>query len=93
MVKNPPANAGDMGWEDCLEKEMATLLQYSCPGNPVDRGTWPAMVYGVAKSQTHLSNSTTTATIPSKEPRISMEYGRSFGEESKVLWKHIGGGI
>ena len=24
MVKNPPANAGDMGWEDPLEKEMAT---------------------------------------------------------------------
>ena len=34
MVKNPPANAGDMGWEDFLEKEMATLLQYSCLGNP-----------------------------------------------------------
>ena len=60
-------------------------LQYSCLGNLVDRGTWPAMVYGVAKSQTRLSNSTTTATIPSKEPRISMEYGRSSGEESKVL--------
>ena len=29
MVRNPPANAGDMcsilGWEDPLEKEMATL--------------------------------------------------------------------
>ena len=24
MVKNPPANAGDMGWEDPLQKEMAT---------------------------------------------------------------------
>ena len=30
MIKNPPANAGDggdsgsfLGWEDCLEKEMA----------------------------------------------------------------------
>ena len=24
VVKNPPANLGDMGWEDPLEKEMAT---------------------------------------------------------------------
>ena len=27
------------------------LLQYSCLGNPVDRGTWKATVHGVAKSQ------------------------------------------
>ena len=26
--------------EDRLEKEMATWLQYSCLGNPMDRGTW-----------------------------------------------------
>ena len=24
VVKNPPANAGDVDWEDPLEKEMAT---------------------------------------------------------------------
>ena len=37
-VKNVPANAGDMsfitGQEDPLEKGTATLLQYSCLGNP-----------------------------------------------------------
>ena len=27
-------------------------LQYSCPGNPMDRGAWWARVHGVAKSQT-----------------------------------------
>ena len=27
-------------------------LQYSCLGNPVDRGTWQATVHGVVKSQT-----------------------------------------
>ena len=27
------------GWEDLLEKEMATL-QYSCLGNPMDGGAW-----------------------------------------------------
>ena len=29
-------------------------LQYSGLGNLMDRGAWPATVYGVAKSQTHL---------------------------------------
>ena len=29
-------------------------LQYSCLGNPVDRGAWRAMVHRVAKSQTRL---------------------------------------
>ena len=24
-------------------------LQYSCPGNPMDRGAWWAVVHGVAK--------------------------------------------
>ena len=27
-------------------------LQYSCLGNPLDRGAWRAMYSGVAKSQT-----------------------------------------
>ena len=31
-------------------------LQYSCLENPMDRGTWPATVHGVAKSRTRLSN-------------------------------------
>ena len=31
-------------------------LQYSCLENPMDRGTWPATVHGVTKSQTQLSN-------------------------------------
>ena len=29
-------------------------LQYSCLGNPMDRGSWQATVYGVAKSWTRL---------------------------------------
>ena len=32
-------------------------LQYSCPENTMDRGTWWAIVHGVAKSGTQLSNS------------------------------------
>ena len=28
------------------------LLQYSCLGNPMDRGAWQAIIQGVTKSQT-----------------------------------------
>ena len=56
MVKNLPAKretwVPSLGREDPLEKEMATPLQYSCPGNPMDRGTWWATVHGVAESDT-----------------------------------------
>ena len=37
-----------------------TLLQYRCPENLMDRGAWGAAVYGVTKSQTRLSNFTST---------------------------------
>ena len=32
-------------------------LQYFCLGNPMDRGTWWAIIHGVTKSQTQLSTS------------------------------------
>ena len=61
MVKNPPANAGDVkdvgsvsgsgifpgGWH-------GYPLQYSCLENPMDRGAWQATVHRVAKSRTLL---------------------------------------
>ena len=39
-------------------------LQYSCLGNPMGRGALQATVHGVAKSQTQLSNKTTTPPLP-----------------------------
>ena len=58
MVKNPPANARD-------ERDVGLIpgtgrspggghgnpLQYSCPEDPMDRGTWRAIVRRVAKSK------------------------------------------
>ena len=38
-------------------------LQYSCLGNPMDRGAWWATVHRVAKSQTQLSDFTFTFTF------------------------------
>ena len=37
-----------------------TPLQYSCLENPMDGGAWWAMVHGVAKSRTRLSDFTFT---------------------------------
>ena len=52
VVKNLPANVGDMGLVlesgDPLEKKMAPL-QYSCLGNLMDRGAWWVTVRRVAK--------------------------------------------
>ena len=42
-----------LGWEDPLEKEMATPLVF-LPGNSMDGGAWWAKVHGVTKSQTQL---------------------------------------
>ena len=44
MIKNLPANAGDMGSIPGLQRyyggENGNTLQYSCLGNPMDRGGW-----------------------------------------------------
>ena len=59
VVKNSLANTGDVGsipgWGRSLGRGNGTPLQYSCLGNPMDRGAWRATVYGVTKSQTQLS--------------------------------------
>ena len=62
VVKNPPASAedaGDMGSDLELERfpggGNGNLLQYSCPGNPMDRGAWWATVHSVTNSQARLS--------------------------------------
>ena len=64
MVKHLPTMqetwVQSLGWEDLLEKEIATHLQCSCLENPMDRGSWQATVHGVAKSQTRLSDFTFT---------------------------------
>ena len=38
-----------LGWEDVLEKEMATHSNILALENPMDRGAWQATVYGVAR--------------------------------------------
>ena len=43
--------AQSLAWEDPLEREMA-LLQYSCLGNPMDRGAWRKQSMGSQKNRT-----------------------------------------
>ena len=45
-----------LGQEDFLEKEMATHSSILAWEIPMDGGAWQAVVYGVAKSQTGLSD-------------------------------------
>ena len=53
-------NAGDPGSRPGLGRfpgeGNGNPLQYYCLENPMDRGAWQAAVYGVAKSQTRLSD-------------------------------------
>ena len=57
VVKNLSANAGDVGSIPGLGrssgKENGNPLQYAYLGNPMDRGTWWATVYEVAKRVGH----------------------------------------
>ena len=52
-VKKSASNAGDAGFISGLGRSPGEVngnpLQYSCLGNPMDRGTWWAKVHGTAE--------------------------------------------
>ena len=59
MVKNPPANAGDIrdlgsipGLERSPGRGHGNRLQCFCPENLMDRGAWQTIDHSVAKSKT-----------------------------------------
>ena len=61
MVKNLLVIARDIGDGNLIPRLRRSPgegngnpLHYSCPENPMDRGAWWAIVYGVAKSRTRL---------------------------------------
>ena len=53
VVKDTPTNAGDAGWIPGWGRSpgegSGNPLQYSCLGNPMDRGVWQPTVHGVSK--------------------------------------------
>ena len=59
LVKNPPANAGDVrdagsipGLGRSPRVGNNNPLQYSCPKNPMDRGAWWTTVHRATESLT-----------------------------------------
>ena len=65
VVKNPPANVGDIrdarllsGAGKILWRRAGNSLQCSCLENPMDRGAWWGIVHRVAKSWTRLKQLT-----------------------------------
>ena len=57
VVKNSSVNAGDMGSIPRLGRSPGegngNQFQYSCLGNPMDRGGWQPTVHGVTKRVRH----------------------------------------
>ena len=53
MVKNPPANARDMGLITESGRSPGggngNPIQHSCPENPMDKGAWWATIHAVGK--------------------------------------------
>ena len=53
LVKNPPANEGDVGSTPRLERSPGEgngyPLHYSCLEDPMDKRAWWAIVHGVEK--------------------------------------------
>ena len=94
MAKNLPAKAGDACSIPGVGKtpwRRKWQLQYSCLENPMDRGAWQAIVHGVAKSQTQLSDWACTQshrmwlypmnlswTLSSDSPGMEMSESRSL---------------
>ena len=68
MVKNLPANAGDIrdmglipGSGRSPRGGHGNPLQCSCLENPMDRGAWQAIIHGVTESRTRLKRVSTHA--------------------------------
>ena len=62
-VKNQPADVGDTrdaglipGLGRCPGEGNGNTLQYSCLENFIDRGAWKAIIQGITKSWTQLSD-------------------------------------
>ena len=98
VVKNVPANAGDAREVGLIPgpgrspgRGRGNSLQYSCLGNPTDRGTWRAMVHRVARSRirrkrlsTHARTQTSpeATLLPSSSPVLFCVPGYLFLPES-----------
>ena len=91
-MKNPPANAGDTGDAGFIPGsgrspggEHGNPPQYSCLGNPMDRGACQATVHEVAESQTRLSMRACTHTYTFTDHLVSVKH---CVQHSELRGKH-----
>ena len=87
MVKNPPANRGDIGdassnpgWGRFPGGGYGNPLQYSCLDNPTDRETWWATVHRVTKSWTQLKQLST---------HLILQGYQSYRVRAPHFWLHL----
>ena len=77
--KNPPANAGEAGLIPGLGRSPGggngNPLQYSCLGNPMDRGAWLATVHGVLKSWAGATKQQHRVLQFTKHPNVPINQG------------------
>ena len=96
VVKNPPANAGDMGLIPGSGRSPGVgngnPLQYSFLENSTDRGAWWATIHGATKSQTRLgtvlksdSENTCKPTLLEKQipSKSSLQFCQNLGQPLK----------
>ena len=91
VVKNPPANAGDIRDVGSIPGSgrspgggHSNTLQYSYLENPMDRGIWQATVHSFANSQTRLKR-LSTLTCCSKELFTYCRYTASLWMVKKKM--------
>ena len=61
----------------CPESGHGNPLQYSCLGNPMDRGAWRATVHGVAKNTTEATEHSTARQDRNKFRLLQEHRGKS----------------
>ena len=75
VVKNPPTNAGDVGSIPGSGRSPGGghghPLQYSCLGNPMDRGAWRATVHGVSRRQHNWSTKQAHTKLITHRPTVN----------------------
>ena len=87
--KESTCNVGDpnsiSGWWRSPGEENGNPLQYSCLGNPMDRGAQWATVHGVTKSQTWVSDKHLGISLERREAQRVLFTYRRIIELRKVI--------
>ena len=71
-------------WFDPWVEKNGYLLQYSCLGNPRDRGAWRATVHRVCKESKQLKHACTLLYIITKETQFNPKWKEKGAEKKKA---------